>query len=220
MPASDSAQVSTPQRTRFTLADAMILVAALALGLALLRSAWHNNFFSMNIMALAAGQKLPPGYVFLDRLTVSAWCVLPMLTLAVLIPTALRPKPVRRDAIGGPGFVACLIAMLAPVLPLERFLSKKMGPNGFGFGDLISNVVLYQHMVPFLSTDILVVVGSTIAAGWLALVLVGQWRPKPIWTDRLGCAIGACWVFLYGYYQIYFIVVLPLFQLWGIWSPE
>ena len=225
MPDPESAQKSTPQRIPFTLAAVMILVVATAPGLALFSYAYHNNFFSKTVMVLTTSGTYPPGYLFLDQLTVSAWCVLPGLTLTVLILTALRPKPSRRDAIGGPGFVACLIAMLAPVPSLTRFLvkNKEMGrpnANGFGFHNLTFNEFLGQHLVPFLTGNVPDVVGSTIVGGWFALVLVGRWRPKPIWTDRLGYVIGACWVLLYGCQQIYYIVVLPLLQLWGIWSPS
>ena len=37
-------------------------------------------------------------------------------------------------------------------------------------------------------------VGLVVAGAWLILALSGRWRADPGWIDRLGCALGACWV--------------------------
>ena len=196
MSTPESVQASTTQRTPFTLADAMILVAATAPGLALLVFGSRNNFFSMSIMVLATGGTLPPGYLFLERLTVSAWCLLPGWTLAVLLLTALRPKPARREAVGGPGFLACLAASLAMIASLAWFVIAEV--ISASHEKLVSKQFLFFDFAPFMTDQVLKFVAWTILGALIPLVFLGRWRPKPIWTDRLGCVIGACWVLIYG----------------------
>jgi hypothetical protein len=109
--------------------------------------------------------------------------------------------------IGGPGFVACVAAMVALVFPLAYFAVGVAFSQG-----IVNNIIVpYNNMFG----RWVGIAGPMIAGAWLALALVGRWRVKPIWTDRLGCVIGACCVLLYGYGELYFIVVHPLLRWWA-----
>ena len=56
--------------------------------------------------------------------------------------------------------------------------------------------------------------GPMILGAWIALAFQGRWRPIPTWTDQAGCVLGACFLLIYLYGQIYFDVVLPISHLW------
>jgi hypothetical protein len=191
-----------PRRLRFTLADAMILVAATTPGLILIRIAVGFGLFTF-----PPPQKNPPGREFLENLSLGGSCVLLSLSLAVLILTARRARGELRHASEGPGFVACLVVLAASVLPLAYFAREVMESHGF-----IENITTpYSNMFARLADG----AGLMIMGAWLALAMVGRWRPQPTWTDRLGCVVGACWVLLYISGELYFIVVLPLLEWWG-----
>jgi hypothetical protein len=191
-----------PRRRRFNLADAMLLVAAITPGLILLRIAVGFDLFAPD-----RSQRLPPGIHFVESLSLTGGCILPSLSLAVLVLTARQPKPTRGDFIGGPGFVACLAAMVASVVPLAYFAVGVAESHG-----LIDNIITpYNNMF----VRWVKVAGPTIVGAWLALALVGRWRVKPIWTDWLGCVIGVCWLLLYGNLELYYNVVVPMLRWWA-----
>jgi hypothetical protein len=191
-----------PRRRRFTLADAMLLVAATTPGMILLRIAVGFNLFARD-----PSPRVPPGRDFVEFLSLAVACVLLSLSPAVLVLTARLPEPTRRDVIGGPGFVACLAAMVALVFPLAYFAVGVAFSHG-----IVNNITLYYNNMVGRWVH---VAGPMITGAWLALALVGRWQVKPIWTDRLGCVIGACCVLLYVYVEFYFIVVLPLLRWWA-----
>ena len=37
-------------------------------------------------------------------------------------------------------------------------------------------------------------VGVAVTAGWVNLAACGCWRPVSDWSDRLGRAVGICWI--------------------------
>lgn len=189
-------------RRPLTLADAMLLVAAMTPGLILLRIAAGFGLFKAEPF-----RKLPPGRYFAEFLSVAGGCVLLSLTLAVLILAARRPRPTVRDVVGGPGILACLAVMVALVLPLAYFATGVMTSHGL----VVNMIVPYNNMFGRLVNG----AGPMIIGAWLALSVVGRWRLQPTWTDRFGCVVGACWVLLDVFLQLNSIGLLPLLLRWA-----
>lgn len=183
--------MSEPRRHPFSLADAMGLVAAMTPGLILLRMANGLGLFTGN-----DSRKLPPGREFVEYLSVGGGCVLFSLTIGLLILAAIR-----RDGIEGPGLVACLTALVATVLPLAHFAVDAMSSHGLAINLVAPFNNLFGRHVRM--------AGPMIVGAWLALALVGRWQLKPVWTDRLGCFIGVCWMLIWFYTEVYFLAVLP-----------
>ena|GEM_PF-4515021 len=183
--------MSEPRHRPFTMADAMGLVAAITPGLLLLRIA--NGF---GVFAAHASRTSPPGRDFVDELAVGGGCVLLSLTIGLLILAAIR-----RDRVEGPGLVACLGVLVALVLPLGYFAVGAMLPRDPTLSLVVPFVNMFARLVG--------VAGPLIVGAWMALALVGRWRILPTWTDRLGCFVGACWILIWFYGEIYFLAILP-----------
>jgi hypothetical protein len=185
---------------KFSLADAMVLVAATAPGLILLRTASDLGLFN-----LSSNPKSPPGRLFIEYLSTSSGCVLGSLTFAVLVLCLHRPWPNRREVIGRPGFVACAAAAAAAFLPLAYFVVGLTSPTDLGsITPMYFNIMLAQFTHG---------AGAMIIGAWIALALVGRWQPGPTWKDWLGCVIGACWICIYVCFHLYFIMQ-PLLRRW------
>ena len=80
--------VPDEQQRRFSLADAMVLVAAMAPGLILIRTAVALGLFN-----LSPNPKEPPSRDFINSLSISSASILGSLTLAVLVLSFHRPRP-------------------------------------------------------------------------------------------------------------------------------
>jgi hypothetical protein len=185
---------------RFTLAEAMLLVAATAPGLVLLRIAAGLGLFTDDPRSEA-----PPSRQFIEHLSVFGGCILFPLALAVLVLSLRDRRPVRRDVIQGSGFVARVAVAISAILPVARFLVRV----GTAPAADISNALPlnFNNMFGSLEKDAcLMIVGA-----WLALAVTGRWQLGPSWTSRLGCVIGVCFVLMYVYTECYFLL-LPFFR--------
>jgi hypothetical protein len=191
------------QQRRFSLADAMVLVAATAPGFILLRTA-----VSLGLFNLSPNPKAPPGREFINSLAVSSASILGSLTLAVLVLSFHRPRPNLREVIGRPGFVACVAVVAASFLPLVHFVIGATTLSATGL-----NIALYFNNT---LARLTLSAGQMIIGAWIALALLGRWRPEPTWKDRLGCVLGAGWIVIYVCTELYFIMQ-PL-RVW--WSSQ
>ncbi len=166
---------------RFTLGDAMILVAAVAVGLAISRfgiefmwrdlsriqvprldtwMAWKNFLFGPNQLAINATR-----FANLIVLNNLVWLV-----LAVVLIRLRRPRPPLRALWRQPGFAACA----SPVV-------------GFAVCLLASLVIPESPVASKVFGGGLVAVGPL---SWLILRGTRTWRAEPGWIDRLGRVIG------------------------------
>jgi hypothetical protein len=163
---------------RFGLLDAMILIAATAVALALIPRGWPDwginesllksrvTFF--NVMRYVIGGPI----AFLA----SIW------TLA-LIPLRLRsPRPRRIRLMRQPGMavgvaVGVMFALSAYTATIG--LLKPFAP----FPSLMHWWGGIQLRIPF-----------AVAGAWLGLILAGRWRAEAGWIDRLGRVLGIFWI--------------------------
>ncbi len=162
----------------FGLGDAMILIVALALGLALA---------GPGIIVVADGIRTIPlkqfrtlaGAVSLGRfLNVIVLNFLFFLIPACLILRIRRPRPTLRALIRQPGFAACAapVAFVLVSLPLAFF-----APSGLA-GQVIE-----------IGGQVLAALAAPLA--WVVLIAARRWNPEPSWVDRLGRILGALWMF-------------------------
>jgi hypothetical protein len=172
-------------RRRITVADVMVLVAAMAPGLILLRAA-----ADLDLLNLPLNPKAPPGRNFIEYLSVAGGSILGSMTFALLVLGLYKPGRGLREIIGGPGFVACAAVVAASVLPAAYFVIGVTWDTGLGtprFSSYLNNLFArWTHGA------VAMIIGASIA-----LALVGRWRPGPTWTDRLGCVLGNCWICIY-----------------------
>ena len=180
-----------PNPRPFTLADLMVLIAAIAAGFPLAR--WirtePRKFPGFSYTSFGAGN-------WLDHIwTLEPSCFAALLTLT-LIPLRWRgPRPSAARVIRQPGAVACLAAAGAMVAGLHadlagesiRNISYSYAPGG---SPLIRTNIWYWASV--VRPIPLVVIGA-----WSALALGGRWSPERSWIDRLGRALGVFWVAAY-----------------------
>ncbi len=188
------------ERRGFRIGDAMVLVAAMSLSLFLLRIA-----ASLGLLQNDSSRISVPSLRFLAIVSLGGSCTLVGLSLAVLILTLRQPQRCRRHDIRGPGFVACAVVMAALVLPIASFA---VGQLQHGIGEDLDRY--YDDLL----RELVSCAGMMIIGAWLALVLVGRWRRRPIWTEWLGRVVGACWVLLYVSHQLCYNVVMPLLWWW------
>ena len=163
---------------RSTLADLLILVAAAAVGMAMLRP------YLAALAAPSFGTMTHPSIRTIEA-TYGIWSIIAAWwMLALLLIQYRRPHPRRGRLARRPGHAACCAAAVALALGAGHQLARLAWPN--------------PARVPFsfyqLWITVSVQVGPTVLGAWLLLVLSGRWRADPGWVDRLGRLLGSCWI--------------------------
>jgi hypothetical protein len=166
-----------PQTRPFTLGDAMILVIALALGLALARPIIRSLAFKIG--------SVPPGYfrtpgtaLTLGRyLVVIVLCFLYFLVPAFVIMRLKRPRAPLRSLIRQPGFAVCA-APCAVALATAPF--AVLGASGLAW--------------QVINVGVRVVLVAAAPLAWVSLIATRRWCPEPSWIDRFGRILGALWM--------------------------
>jgi hypothetical protein len=182
-----------PER-RFTLLDAMILVAATAVGLALARE-WARMITMMGILA-SPEEGLLPELAPLTRQVVLGWPVVTMATLAVVALRLRRPRPPRRRLFAPPGVVACVVAACVIALDLAHH-ALIMIEDYFQYPQPANDAVRWGELERrSFQTVASTSVGFAVAASWLAMALARRWRPERTWIDRAGIVVGWLWIAL------------------------
>jgi hypothetical protein len=172
-----------PPCRRFNLGDLMILIAALAPGLA--------RVPAESLVIGFAVSKLPPPELWSrewlwEAATGRSWAVttlagevfnlvvpfLLILPLAQLAFRIRRPRPPMNRALLQPG-TAASVALVLSFLALFEL-------SALGF--LPPSPLVRQA-----------VGGGSVALAWVVLAISGRWRREPGWIDRTGRLVGAAW---------------------------
>ncbi len=181
--------VATPRPKtirRFTLLDAMILVAATACGLAVdgaIQSSVtlaDEDVFDSMIRLVGEGEFAELGAVAL----VFVLPVVASLNLSVIPLGLLKPRPRVRRLACRPGWMAACAVALVLAFELAVVLVLACG-DFFGPDPLPEMLLLFPALVV-----------PAILGAWLTLALGRRWRPEPSWIDRLGRALAVCWLVL------------------------
>lgn len=190
---------------RFNISDGMVMIAAITPSLVLIKIGVGFGIFEIGNMTKTGGLAL--GRELVEFFNVGGGCILAGLVPAVLILGLYRAKPSVRDAVRGPGLIACIIALAALILPVFWSAVTVAVESGLPYPNyLLPFNNLFGHWMFAASPMIL--------GAWITLALLGRWRPNPTWTDRAGCVLGLCFLMIYLYAQIYFMVVVPISYLW------
>ena len=200
---------------RFLLSDAIVLVLATAVGLAVVRP----YYATMKLLDWA-----PPipqaapfngwikglwGCLVLAAPLVMAW------TLAILALRFRRPRDRVESAGPAAGLVAGLMAasvlawrlmgfatMYARVIgrPTLNILTVRSRALSGTWGGWPPDHLLFEtdHYLDTMAT-----IGVAVASSWIVLLASGRWRPERSWIDRAGRVLGWFW-----------IAVLPLTSWW------
>ena len=177
---------------RFTIADGMILVAAVWVASMAIRDTLQWRDFSETS-------------AFADRFVRWAhhWIyVLGALSTAVLICRLRRPRPPRRRLWLLPGTTPALATAVVSLEFLAQAVKSSLAARrsleplpSHIYGRGLSSMVLFEFESRYLS--ILEQVAFCVGLTWLVLFLGGRWRGEPSWVDRLGRALGVCWIGLF-----------------------
>ena len=192
---------------RFLLSDAIVLVLATAVGLAVVRP----YYATMTLLDWA-----PPipqaapfngwikglwGCLVLAAPLVMAW------TLAILALRLRRPRDRWIRLVRQPGLVAGLMAasvlawrllgfatMYPRVIgrPRLNILTVRSGAlSGIWGGGWPPDHLLFEtdHFL-----DTMAIIGVAVASSWILLLASGRWRPERSWIDRAGRVLGWFWI--------------------------
>ena len=197
----------TPPR-RFTVTDAMILVAATA--------GWL--MFFKEFVGETSEQFSSDGPI--TRLTLSGCAMLAAISAAPIVSVGSvtllalklrKPRPRLRRLVRQPGVVACgavtmVLLFRAAGLALDLAVfepSDVLIGISFGASRSIDHTPVYATTASsfiYLGSPGLqtfgwnVELGTAVASAWLLLAVSGRWRAEPGWLDRLGRILGAYWV--------------------------
>ncbi len=174
---------------RFTMMDAMILVAATAVALMMVRPVFVNSMFGVRIWTRTFAA-IGGGLV--------AW------TPTVLLLRLRPPRPTVRRLARQPGFVAgvavstilALYALAGGIVVLVR-TAKQWGPAPAMPGRLETTIAsLWAQETLTLG----LAGGLTVIATWVVLAVGGRCRPSRDWLDILGRVLGILWIVLFVIY--------------------
>jgi hypothetical protein len=162
----------TPKRY-FTLVDGLILIAATAGGLALLRPALHDLKFLGGWDWTETAMSLFYSLLYAPPLLI-AWSV------GTLALSVRQPRPALRILARSPGFVVNNAVVVGSLLAFFDYLTQtRVNPPS------------YMHV---LTLDVPFAVRNSVIGSMVSLALFRRLWPAPVWTDWLGWSMGLLWV--------------------------
>jgi hypothetical protein len=169
------------ERRRFTLLDALVLIAATAGGFAIIRFSQESSFPGELVMPPLERFLFEAGWTFDYRIPPVLVC----LSLATALCALRSPQSLRKPLIRSPGVIACLLVVLVVVMETGR--------------NFITHLVRHRQD-PFLemaTVNWAYVSRQAVLVAWIAVRLSGRWRPVRGWPDRLGRWIGWTWLIMW-----------------------
>ena len=177
-----------PDRRRFTVTDAMVLIAATALGLASARA--------LSRLALST---FGPDGAWADPINLAysvAFCLSQSWTFALLLLRLRRPRPGRRDLFRQPGFAACAAVTLTAILHVMRVLTdgayRVFNQDPMTFLNYLA--ISVEDTLIYNLDEVGLDFAPAVMSVWLVQALGGVWESEPSWIDRCGRILGLFWV--------------------------
>lgn len=164
-----------PDRRRFTITDAMVLIAATALGMALMRVVYEDGLGPRSRDYVRWLLRGPPT------------CLAASVALALIILRMRRPRPRGRRLVIQPGFVASVASLVALIV----------GIGCSAFFQAVHTVLPGQTFAYPLAVHWAWGIGPCpgfVLGACLGLWLSGRWAPERSWIDRAGRALGLFWI--------------------------
>jgi hypothetical protein len=168
---------------KFTLFDAVVSVAALAVALAFSRTQLTYLWANLCAIPIRGSAGWAGVWSYLRTRTdvtrsivmfsfTPLYCFLFAWTLAFLVMRLRKPRPPLRNLVKQPGMVACEVLLSGMILTFCLALNE-------GYQLLASVTVISTAFA--------------IPVAWTSLALRGRWAAEPSWIDRLGRGLGICW---------------------------
>jgi hypothetical protein len=174
--------LSTTSR-KFRVSDAMILVAAFALGWVLARGPtasyrhfWYEGRPTTFVVKLCVA-------FMTDIVLTYPWAA--TAGIAIVILRLLPPRPPLRRVLRLPGSVACLVASLCLPFALGHLARELYQPWTTIDPDLAQRWFWRNYAQKC---------AMAVLGAWLALALIGRWQAERDWIDRAGRAVGVYWI--------------------------
>jgi hypothetical protein len=164
---------TTTERRRFNIGDAMIIVVALATGLALARVALYQMGGWISMIRQLGSPGWPTWWNMFWTAVQILFCFIVALIPALIVVCLRRPRPPLRRVALQPGFVALCVLVLVGMIDVDAI-----------YLDLVSWPPLVHAVLP----------GAAVLASWLVLVVFRCWQPERSWIDRTGRLIGVFWI--------------------------
>jgi hypothetical protein len=187
-------------RRRIVLADLLILIGAIAVGLAVLRATLDQTgggYFRL-VSASTLGRR-PLGDC--DSLCYMIMLNgIPQVLLATLWVVMLSLKAARTSGsqvLRGPGFVLSLTAVSASILTVIVQGVPYIREGWWGVSSRIGHLIV---------NEITPRAGLMVLGSWMALALVGRGRAEPTPLDRLGYALGMSLIGVLGLESIRYLL--------------
>ncbi len=189
---------SRPIPRRFTLIDVMILIAATAVGLALIRYS-HMRYFAWEEPANSARLIYHTLYT-VGHFIYGIFPLLYALCAAVVASIFRGARPWRGALSRSPGTAACFAALMAlPAALVFRLVGYAVGryPGVVWMphpGGVLVRTAYGAFCAPRAIDSLFAAAGAgampAVLAVWLVQLLCGLWNPVPEWPDRLGRVLG------------------------------
>jgi hypothetical protein len=166
--------IREPTSRRFTLLDGMILIAATAVGFALIE--WYvellgiSGYFRLISYSLAE----------ISLVVLATAPLLSMLSFGLLVLRLRPPRPSLHRLLCQPGFVASISVTISSVVSVILILAMMLSSN------------IMSSFIVIISSSL--AVGCGVSTPWSVLFLSGRWRGERSWIDRAGRVLGACWL--------------------------
>ncbi len=181
-------RMSMKSRCRpFTIADGMVLVAAMGAGLA-----WSARIWRKFGDQTFSGNSWGTGW---QRVIVLTGLILPCLlssTVGMILVSLRSPSPGWRRNARQPGIAACLAVVISLLMPFPFYLALVVRE----FSNPQSQLTLVDF--PAMLLDLLMMVspylGFFVLMTWLLSAVQRRWHPDSGWIDQSGRLVGVLWI--------------------------
>lgn len=166
---------------KFRLLDAIVLIAATAIGFAWLRSDSAMGIFDGPSWIETDAEQLGP--------LLAVW------SIAVLGLRLVPPRPPLRRVVLQPGAAACgAVAFVFTIYTFRYLVISAAGCRGIPWYLFRAGGGLGPEMIG--NTIVSVPYHVVVMAVWGVLFLSRRCRPEPSWIDRTGRILGLAWILL------------------------
>jgi hypothetical protein len=164
-----------PSGTRLSLAQLLVLVAAIAIG-----------FAAAAAQAAKGGHQWVPGLSVVFDLIAGGYLFVPIVCVGLIIMEKMSGKTWRRLA-SQPGSVACFAIVVTTAFLFAHLIvlrlivaARMMRPPSIDFVSMRNHVWVYlPYAAPY-----------SVASVWVVLILSGRWRLTRNWVDLCGVLCG------------------------------
>jgi hypothetical protein len=174
---------------KFTLIDAMVLIAATAVALLSVRH--HLRSDDLRLPMPGAWSTHPLAFILYCEtvITISTPFVIAF-AVALVVLSLRNPRPRIRRVFRHPGVTACIAICCVSIFTL---LSCWVLPICCVYpvsGQRFSIASFSSALIDVCSVQLPMMIGGAVGSVWIILWLGRAWRTEPSWMDRTGKAVG------------------------------